>query len=264
MALKVGVIGACGRMGRNICAYVTAEEGLELVAAYDKSFAGEDIGLLSGGKENGVLVAKQVEDILDKNKVDVIIDFTIAQTAMENIPKVLNAGINVVVGTTGIGEEEWQKYDKLAQEKGVGIFFAANYAIGAVLMMQFAEQAAKYMPHVEVIELHHDKKLDAPSGTAVTTLKRMAAVRGEMAQGNPDEYEKIAGSRGGEYQGMRVHSVRLPGYVAHQEVIFGGVGQTLTIRHDSLSRESFMPGIMLAVKKVVTFKGLVRDLDNIL
>ena len=131
-------------------------------------------------------------------------------------------------------------------------------------MMQFAEQAAKYLPDVEVIELHHDQKLDAPSGTAVTTLKRMAAVRGEKIQGNPAEYEKIAGSRGGNYAGMHVHSVRLPGYVAHQEVIFGGIGQTLTIRHDSISRESFMPGVMLAVKKVVTFKGLVRDLDSIM
>ena len=143
MALKVGVIGACGRMGRNICAYVSAEEGLELVAAYDKSFTGEDIGLLIGAKENGVLVAKRVEDILDKNKADVIIDFTIAQAAIENIPKVLAAGINVVVGTTGIGDDKWQEYDKLAKENNVGIFFAANYAIGAVLMMQVAEQAAK-------------------------------------------------------------------------------------------------------------------------
>ncbi len=264
MALKVGVIGASGKMGKNICASILAEDNLELTAAFDRSNQGQDIGLLANGRENGVLIAKRIEDILDKQLVDVIVDFTIAAAAVENIPKVLKAGINLVVGTTGISEEEWAEYDKLAKENNVGLFFAANYAIGAVLMMQFAETAAKYLPDVEVIELHHDQKLDAPSGTAVTTLKRMAAVRGEKVQGNPDEYEKIAGARGGEYAGMHVHSVRLPGYVAHQEVIFGGVGQTLTIRHDSLSRESFMPGVMLAIKKVVTFKGLVRDLDSIM
>lgn len=264
MALKVGVIGASGKMGKNICASILAEDNLKLTAAFDRSNQGQDIGLLANGRENGVLIAKRIEDILDKQLVDVIVDFTIAAAAVENIPKVLQAGINLVVGTTGISDAEWAEYDKLAQENNVGLFFAANYAIGAVLMMQFAETAAKYLPDVEVIELHHDQKLDAPSGTAVTTLKRMAAVRGEKVQGNPDEYEKINGARGGEYAGMHVHSVRLPGYVAHQEVIFGGVGQTLTIRHDSLSRESFMPGVMLAIKKVVSFKGLVRDLDSIM
>ena len=144
------------------------------------------------------------------------------------------------------------------------MFHAANYAIGAVLMMKFAAEAAKYMPNVEVIELYHDKKLDAPSGTAVTTLAKIAENRTAFKQGMADEYEKIEGARGGEYEGMRVHSVRLPGFVASQEVIFGGLGQTLTIRHDSLSRESFMPGIALAAKKVRGWKGLVEDLENIL
>ena len=264
MALKVGVIGASGKMGKTICQSIIQEDGLELTAAFDPKNQGQDIGLLVNGRENGVLIAKRIEDMLDKQTVDVIVDFTVAKAATENIPKVLKAGINLVVGTTGIGDEEWAEFDKLAKKNNVGLFFAANYAIGAVLMMQFAEQAAKYLPDVEVIELHHDQKLDAPSGTAVTTLKRMAAVRGEKIQGNPAEYEKIAGSRGGNYAGMHVHSVRLPGYVAHQEVIFGGIGQTLTIRHDSISRESFMPGVMLAVQKVVTFKGLVRDLDSIM
>ena len=264
MALKVGVIGAAGKMGKMVCQSIMAEDDLELTAAFDPSNQGQDVGLIAGGRENGVLIAKRIEDILDKQTVDVIVDFTIAKAAVVNIPKALKAGINVVVGTTSISDEEWAEFDKLAKENNVGLFFAANYAIGAVLMMQFAEQAAKYLPDVEVIELHHDQKLDAPSGTAVTTLKRIAAVRGEKIQGNPAEYEKIAGSRGGNYAGMHVHSVRLPGYVAHQEVIFGGIGQTLTIRHDSISRESFMPGVMLAVKKVVTFKGLVRDLDSIM
>ena len=131
-------------------------------------------------------------------------------------------------------------------------------------MMKFAKEAAMYLPHVEIIELHHDQKLDAPSGTAVKTLEEISKTRKSIKQGAQSEFEKIIGSRGGEYEGMRVHSIRLPGLIAHQEVIFGGIGQTLSIRHDSLSRDSFMPGIMLAAKKVISWKGLVIGLDNIL
>ncbi|NLW23876.1 MAG: 4-hydroxy-tetrahydrodipicolinate reductase, partial [Clostridia bacterium] len=157
-----------------------------------------------------------------------------------------------------------ENFDKLAKEENVGLFVAPNFAIGAILMMRFAREAAKYFPHVEIIELHHDQKLDAPSGTAIKTLEEIAKVRQEFRQGHEQEYEKIAGARGGDFQGMRVHSIRLPGLIAHQEVILGGIGQTLSIKHDSLSRECFMPGIMLAIKKVISWKGLVSGLENIL
>ena len=223
-----------------------------------------EIGALIGRPVEGVLVETNLEKLLAETEVDVMIDFTVADAMRANVPQVLKKGIAVVTGTTGLSAEERAEMGKLAEENNTSMFHAANYAIGAVLMMKFAAEAAKYMPHVEVIELHHDKKLDAPSGTAVTTLAKIAENRTAFKQGMADEYEKIEGARGGEYEGMRVHSVRLPGFVASQEVIFGGLGQTLTIRHDSLSRESFMPGIALAAKKVQGWKGLVEDLENIL
>ena len=164
----------------------------------------------------------------------------------------------------GLSEEELNDFGDLAKANDCGVFIASNFAIGAVLMMKFAAEAIKYMPYAEVIEMHHDHKKDAPSGTAVQTLKKMAENRESFRQGAEDEFEKIEGSRGGEYEGMRVHSVRLPGYVAHQEVMFGGLGQILTIRHDSITRESFIPGIMLAVKKVGDIKGLLSGLENIM
>lgn len=262
--IRVGVMGACGRMGREICRTVVDDSELELVAAFDRAYQGMEIGALIGRPVEGVLVETDLDKLLADVQVDVMIDFTVADAMRVNVPKVLKKGIAVVTGTTGLSAEERAEMGRLAEENSTSMFHAANYAIGAVLMMKFAAEAAKYMPNVEVIELHHDKKLDAPSGTAVTTLAKIAENRTAFKQGMADEYEKIAGARGGEYEGMRVHSVRLPGFVASQEVIFGGLGQTLTIRHDSLSRESFMPGIALAVKKVKSWTGLVEDLENIL
>lgn len=262
--IRVGVMGACGRMGREICRTVVDDPELELVAAFDREYSGMEIGALIGRPVEGVLVETNLIKLLDTVDVDVMIDFTVADAMRVNVPQVLKKGIAVVTGTTGLSAEERAAMGKLAEENHTSMFHAANYAIGAVLMMKFAAEAGKYMPHVEVIELHHDKKMDAPSGTAVTTLAKIAENRTTFQQGMADEYEKIEGARGGAYEGMRVHSVRLPGFVASQEVIFGGLGQTLTIRHDSLSRESFMPGIALAVKKVRTWKGLVEDLESIL
>ena len=154
--------------------------------------------------------------------------------------------------------------EALSKENDTPVFIAPNFAIGAVLMMLMARQAAKYMPEVEIIELHHDRKLDAPSGTALETANMISEVREAHKQGHPEEKEKIAGARGAQVNGIPIHSVRLPGYVAHQEVIFGGLGQTLTIRHDSLDRESFMPGVVLACKKILGLKGLVIGLDKLM
>ena len=262
--IRVGVLGASGKMGREICKTVIQDEHLELVAAFDRNNIGIDAAVLAGCPANGVLISNDLEQLLTEAKPDVMIDFTVADAMRENVPKVLAHGVAVVSGTTGLSAEERAEMGKLAEANKTSMFHAANYAIGAVLMMKFAAEAAKYMPYAEVIELHHDQKLDAPSGTAVTTLEKIAQNREAFRQGREEEFEKIAGARGGEYEGMRVHSVRLPGFVASQEVIFGGLGQTLTIRHDSISRESFMPGIALAVKKVKGWTGLVEDLENIL
>lgn len=259
--IKVGVLGACGKMGLEIVKTVQNDRKLELVKAFDRSKFGEDIGIVAGIGETGVLVS-ELEGL---DQVDVIIDFTNAAGFRANVPEILKNKVSVVTGSTGLKDEELAEYGEMAKENGVTLFFAPNYAIGAVLMMKFAKEAAKFIDDVEIIEFHHDNKLDAPSGTAKKTLEDIAKVRAEKQQGNPEEFETIESSRGGEYQGMRVHSVRTPGFVASQEVIFGTLGQTLTIRHDSISRESFMPGIAMACKKIVTLEnGLIYGLETIM
>jgi 4-hydroxy-tetrahydrodipicolinate reductase len=169
-----------------------------------------------------------------------------------------------VIGTTGFSNEDLERLTELAQEKNTGAIIAPNFAIGAILMMKFSQMAAKYLPDVEIIEKHHDQKLDAPSGTALKTAQLITEVREEKRQGHPDEKEDLEGARGAELQGIRIHSVRLPGLVAHQEVMFGGEGQLLTIRHDSMNRASFMPGVKMAVESVMNIEGLVYGLENIM
>ena len=191
-------------------------------------------------------------------------EFTSPAVVMNNLRVLLQNKVCPVVGTTGLSKEDLAELTALSQEKNTPVFIAPNFAIGAVLMMKMAKAAAKYLPHVEIIEMHHDQKLDAPSGTALQTADMIREVRKSMKQGHPDEKEKLPGARGAEVDGIHIHSVRLPGYVAHQEVIFGGLGQTLTIRHDSMNRESFMPGVVLACKKVRALKGLVIGLDQLL
>lgn len=262
--IKVGVMGACGRMGKEICKAIINDPALQLIAAFDVTNQGYDIGLLIGEPDLGVTVETNLNNLLNNYELDVMVDFTNAQALLNNIPKVIKKGINVVIGTTGLTTDEIKDIEQLALDYHTGVFMAPNFAIGAVLMMRFAKEAAKYLPNIEILELHHNQKLDAPSGTALRTLEEISKVRKPFIQGDENEYEKISGVRGGDYDGIKVHSIRLPGLIAHQEVIFGGIGQTLTIRHDSLSRESFMPGIVLAVKKVITWKGLVFGLENIL
>lgn len=197
-------------------------------------------------------------------EADVWIDFTIPKVAYEHTRFALEHGLAPVVGTTGFTTEEITDLIDLSREKNIGGLIAPNFAIGAVLLMQFAAQAAKYFPNVEIIELHHDKKKDAPSGTAVKTAELISQVRQPQGQGAPDEEESLPGARGANYQGMHIHSVRLPGLVAHQEVIFGSQGEGLTLRHDSYDRVSFMTGVNLGVKEVVKRHELVYGLEHLL
>ena len=257
------VNGACGRMGRAVLKAVAEAKDLELVGAVDIT-GGADAGELAGGGANGVKVETDLKAALTRLQPEVMIDFTRPDVVYGNVITALQAKVSPVVGTTGLSDEQKADIRKLAEENDTPAFIAPNFAIGAVLMMVMAKQAAKYMPEVEIIELHHDKKLDAPSGTAVQTAAMIAEVRAAHKQGHPEEKEKLSGARGADYEGMHIHSVRLPGYVAHQEVIFGGLGQTLTIRHDSLNRESFMPGVVLAAEKVRSLKGLTVGLDKLL
>lgn len=261
--ITVLVNGACGRMGQAVLKAVSDDTELELVGAVDIK-GGADVGELLGINKTGVIVETDLAAALERIKPQVMVDFTRPDVVFNNVVTAIEHHVSPVVGTTGLSDEQKAEIKKLAESNNTPVFIAPNFAIGAVLMMIMAKQAAKYMPDVEIIELHHDKKLDAPSGTAVQTAAMIAEVRKSHKQGHPEEKEKIAGARGADYEGMHIHSVRLPGYVAHQEVIFGGLGQTLTIRHDSMNRESFMPGVVLAAKKVTTLKGLTVGLDKLL
>ena len=261
--VKVLVNGACGRMGQAVVKAVIEDKDLELVGAVDL-LGGMDAGELVGTGKNGVIVGTDMEAVINEAKPEVMVDFTRPDVVFGNAVKALKLKVSPVIGTTGLSDEQKAELEKLANDNDTPVFIAPNFAIGAVLLMLLSREAAKYMPDVEIIELHHDKKLDAPSGTALQTAAMISEVREPHKQGHPDEVEKLAGSRGGNVDGIPIHSVRLPGYVAHQEVIFGGLGQTLSIRHDSLNRESFMPGVCLASKKVRDLKGMVIGLDKIM
>ncbi|MEW9669792.1 4-hydroxy-tetrahydrodipicolinate reductase [Ammoniphilus sp. 3BR4] len=259
MSIRVAVAGSKGRMGQEAVKMVMSDPELELVAE-----VGSPRSRGEGASVHGVPFLTSLEEAFLNYRPDVLVDLTTPQAVKNNMELAIQHGVRPVVGTTGLSADEIQELDDLSREKGVGAIIAPNFAIGAILMMKFAREAARYMPHVEIIELHHDKKLDAPSGTAVKTAELIQQTRQEFKQGHPDEEEIIDGARGGYYNGFRIHSVRLPGLVAHQEVLFGHVGQTLSIRHDSMNRESFMPGINLAIKKVIDLNTLVYGLENVM
>lgn len=264
--IKVLVSGAAGKLGREVVKALTKENDMKLVAAVDIAQVGIDAGLDAGIGPIGFEITKDIKSAISDARPDVAIDFTHPNSVMMNAKKILDSKVHAVIGTTGLTEENLNELRKLCAKNKVNCIVAPNFAIGAVLMMMFSQTAAKYMPNVEIIELHHDKKADAPSGTALKTAElilRSEASKG-IVKGKSAEIEKLDGARGGNMEGIHIHSVRLPGFVASQEVIFGGLGQTLTIRHDSLSRESFMPGVIMAVRKVRTVDGLVYGLENLL
>jgi 4-hydroxy-tetrahydrodipicolinate reductase len=253
--IRVGVLGAAGRMGRTVSAAVASDPDLELVAAVDPAGAGERV--------EGLDISAEPDALLDTGAA-VAVDFTHPSAVMGNVGWLVEHGVHAVVGTTGLAPDDLAEIGRLLEEAGgrSNVFVAPNFAIGAVLMMHFAREAARFLPAVEIIELHHDGKADAPSGTALSTARGVAAARGEAYRG-PDG-ETLAGSRGGDHEGVRIHSVRLPGLVAHQEVILGGPGQTLSLRHDSLDRSSFVPGVLLAIRAIGDRPGLTVGLEHLL
>jgi 4-hydroxy-tetrahydrodipicolinate reductase len=252
-------------MGREVVRAIAGDDGMELVGAVDHHGIGDDVGILAGVDQLGVIVGDDLNGMLAGAKPDVMVDFTAPTAVAANARAAIRAGVRPVIGTTGMDAGDLAELDRLSSNTGVGVVVAPNFAVGAVLMMRFAEMAAKFFPAVEIIELHHDQKLDAPSGTALKTAEKISNARGDYRQNSVDAMTKIEGVRGGSYDGgIRIHSVRLPGLVAHQEVIFGGLGQTLTFRHDSISRESFMPGVILAVRRVVGLKEMVVGLENLI
>lgn len=262
--IRVLVCGAYGKMGREVLKAVHKDEQLTIIGAVDVNSDFADVGDLIGAGKIGVTVGNDLQTVINETKPQVMVDFTNPTAVMNNIKIAIANGVCPVVGTTGLSEQDINEVQALSTQSRVNAIIAPNFSIGAIVMMQLAQEAAKFFPQVEIIELHHDQKLDAPSGTAMRTAQLIAEKRGYLRQGHPSETEKLAGARGADIAGIRLHSVRLPGYVAHQEVIFGGLGQTLTIKHDSISRESFMPGVILACKRVLTLDGFVCGLENLI
>lgn len=262
--IKVVVTGVAGKMGKAILAGIVNEPDIDVVGATDVKLQGTDVGLIIGSEPLNVFINDDLEKVIQDKKPDVIVDFTNSQVVMKNIRNAVKNKVSLVIGTTGFTPYDIDEINLLSEKYETPIFMAPNFALGAVLMMRFAQEASRHFPFVEIIEKHHDQKLDAPSGTAIKTMELIAEERKAFYQGAANEFEKIPGSRGGDFQGMRVHSIRLPGFVAHQEVIFGGEGQTLTIRHDSNSRESFAPGVLLAIRKVKQLEGVVNGLEKLL
>lgn len=247
-------------MGAEVCRAVAADPSLSLVAAIDPHHAGLDLRQV-GVDQPGVQISSSPAALAHAN-VDVVVDFTHVEAARENLRWCAEQGIHAVVGTTGFSDADLEGFR--ASFTRSNCLIAPNFAIGAVLMMRFAEMAAPFFETAEIIEFHHDAKIDAPSGTAMSTVARMAKAKGEWAP-DPTQKELLEGARGGEGPaGIRVHAVRMRGMVAHQEVILGTTGQTLVIRHDTTDRTSFMPGVVLAVKKIAEHPGLTVGLDPFL
>jgi 4-hydroxy-tetrahydrodipicolinate reductase len=261
---RIGIVGAAGRMGAEVCRAVAAADDLELVAAVDRHAGGSTLAEVAGvdGPQGDVRISEDLGALTDVG-VEVAVEFTGPASVGDNLAWLLEHGIHAVVGATGLREEELDRARELAAAGPANALVAPNFAIGAVLLMRFAAEAAQHLPHVEVIELHHDRKVDAPSGTALRTAELIAAARPQVPD-TPAGDDDHPGARGTDHLGVRVHSVRLPGLVAHQEVILGGEGQTLTLRHDSLDRSSFMPGVLLACREVGGLDGLVVGLEHVL
>jgi 4-hydroxy-tetrahydrodipicolinate reductase len=242
--IQVVISGASGKMGIEAVKAVSQESDMQVVGTSRRS--------------------QPLAQVLSGVKANVVVDLTHPDCVYAHAKLILEHGAHAVIGTTGLTADQMAEIDQLATSKNLSVLICPNFAIGAVLMMQFAAQAAKYMPRVEIIEYHHDQKADAPSGTALKTAQLIAQEQPDINAKPLTETELLPGVRGGALSRIPIHSVRLPGFVAHQEVIFGGLGQTLTLRHDTISRESFMPGVLLCIRKASTLKGVVYGLENIL
>ena len=262
--IRVAVVGAAGRMGKEILRAIGTDPAFELVAAIGRSEIGTNIQELAGPLVPSILIEDNLEAALERTHAQVVVDVSHQSVALKHAKAATSRGVSFVFGMTGISESNLAEIHKLCVESKTPGMYVPNFAVGAVLMMQFAEIAAKWLPDAEVIEFHHDRKEDAPSGTAMLTAEKIGKARVQAPTPLPKPLFKAEGARGGTVEQVPVHSVRLPGLLAHQMVIFGGPGETLTIRHDSLDRSSFMQGVKLCAKKVRSLEGLVIGLDKIL
>ncbi len=262
--IRVCVVGAAGRMGQEVLRAVGAASDLKIVSAIDREHVGVSLRELGGPRCPDLPVTEKLGAALDATPTDVIVDFTHPSSAAQHALSAIKRGVAPVIGTTGMQDADLRQIREQCEAQATPALYAPNFAIGAVLMIKFAAMAARWLPDVEIIELHHEKKADAPSGTAMLTAQRIHDARTGTPARKPQATLKAEGALGATVQGIPVHSVRLPGLVAHQEVLFGGQDETLTIRHDSLHRSSFMGGVVLAVRKVRSLDGLQIGLDKIL
>ena len=260
--INVAVNGVLGRMGATVLAAAAADPGMSPVGGVDlRAAPASTLPLPDGGE---IPAASDIESLLDSVEVDVVVDFTNGEAAEAAIRAAVSRKVRVVSGSTGMAPGALAELADLAAEHGTGVISASNFALGAVLLGHLAGVAAPYFEYADLIESHHEAKVDAPSGTALSIAESMARGKGGPFTSSATEKETLAGTRGGNYQGINVHSARMQGRVARHEVVFGAQGQTLTIIHDSIDRGSFMPGVMLAVRKVMTLDRMVVGLDRVL
>lgn len=261
--IRVVVNGALGKMGREVIRAVLSDSDLKMVGAGEQAVVQEYLQLPEISEK--IPFSSDLDSLLTKCKPNVIVDFTSASSVMNTFRIAIRQQVNMVIGTTGLSEENLSEINNLCQQYNqLGVIIAPNFSLGAVLLKHLAKIASRFFDYAEIVEMHHEKKIDAPSGTAIDTAKAMLQARGKPFTSVTTEKEVIRNTRGGELEGLTIHSIRLPGFMASQEVVFGGLGQTLKIRHDSISRESFIPGVILAIKEVVNQKGLTIGLDNLL
>ncbi|MFT8871174.1 MAG: 4-hydroxy-tetrahydrodipicolinate reductase [Sporolactobacillus sp.] len=262
--LKIVVAGPRGRMGSATVRMILNQADFTLVGAVDVRHEGESIADVLGVSGTDARIYTDIGRCFAESEPDVLVDFTNPASGKMNLRQAIADRVRPVIGTSGFTTEDVERFKIEMDEAKLGGIIAPNFALGAVLLMKFSQLAAKYFPDVEIIELHHDQKKDAPSGTAVKTAELIAETRRKKRQGAEGEQETLPGARGADYDGMRIHSVRLPGLIAHQEVLFGGQGELLTLRHDSMDRASFMTGVAYAVRTVPVLDTLVYGLDKII
>ncbi|MCI1857075.1 MAG: 4-hydroxy-tetrahydrodipicolinate reductase [Sporolactobacillus sp.] len=263
-SIHIVVAGPRGRMGSETIRMIRRTPGFILTGAIDDGHNGEKVGDVLGLPDADAVIYDDAAACFTAARPDVFVDFTNPEAGRHNLQAAIDYGVRPVIGTSGFTDEDVKYYREQADRKKLGGIIAPNFAIGAVLVMKFSQIAAKYFPDVEIIEMHHDGKKDAPSGTAVKTAEMIRKTRKAKEQGAADEKETLKGARGADFDGMRIHSVRLPGLVAHQQVLFGSKGELLTLRHDSIDRSSFMTGVRYSIRAVLSLETLIYGLENIL
>jgi 4-hydroxy-tetrahydrodipicolinate reductase len=261
-SLKVVVNGALGKMGQEVLRALHRDPLLEAIAGVDVKAESAELPL--PGSSRSIPLFQNLETAIDRHQPDVMVDFTTANAVMPAVRTAVTRKVGLVIGTTGLSTENIEEIGALCKENGIGAVVAPNFSLAAVLMIHLAKIAAKFFDSVEIVEFHHDQKLDAPSGTALATTRAMIESRGKAFSHSAAANESVSGSRGGEMEGVALHSVRLPGMLAHQEIIFGAPGETLRIRLDQINREAFMPCVILAIKKVVEIEEALFGLNQLL